>query len=745
MEIDPLSSHDASKDPSSPFLHAYGFLPEHLLAVLSRFLATRETSLPASFFDHQGVVSIGRGENEYKLDAWRMFDEGIKLGGWQTISHQLIARKLATQLSLPPVLPRVIHLPEYLRSSSSSDSSTLGPPPPAFPSRTSFSAEIVQALWIRYFAPLEAIVRIRKGVGDIRRSKDEEESRRRTVQEEWRRTLLARRAAEMRIKDEEMDGDVEQEEQEEELWEKSSGFLSESFVASKREADPISLVQLRALRPKPVTLPLSNLTSVLSIIDRKPFDTPLSEPRVFRASPDQPSSSSSATTTTPKQEPVSHSNLLLSPPQSTSPKETYEDSTKTTSHAQHRLSTPSPLRKSSAILVSQTPTSLNLIHTPPTPPSTTRRATSDPTPPAQIDVVASSIHPHLLFPRRPSRTPARPLKPSTARPNHSPVQASAVPAIQITHPTPTPSNSNNKRPADATLIAPSKKPRAVSFLLPKPTVEQEKISVGETAVDEGTESNLEGKKVVIGTDVRDEDVRTKLEAEVELLGGEISVRAVKEDWEDDENVEEKKKVVLLCWRNQGREEVEWAIKAGALLRTRLWISSLLHPNGSNLPFSTHRPREASLSGFESFKICITEYREPQYPIVVALIHLTGAAFSRTLTSSCTHLLCPPTVCASSSTTGTAPISESLKLTQAKKILLERPGSLRIVRDGKAWLLRCLEKGGDQVDVDAVEMIERAMAVAAAGGVGASGRMEEGERGREALGEVTGSLSEMVLG
>lgn len=61
------------------------------------------------------------------------------------------------------------------------------------------------------------------------------------------------------------------------------------------------------------------------------------------------------------------------------------------------------------------------------------------------------------------------------------------------------------------------------------------------------------------------------------------------------------------------------------------------------------------------------------------------------------------------------------------------------------MLRCLEKGGDQVDVDAVEMIERAMAVAAAGGVGASGRMEEGERGREALGEVTGSLSEMVLG
>lgn len=70
---------------------------------------------------------------------------------------------------------------------------------------------------------------------------------------------------------------------------------------------------------------------------------------------------------------------------------------------------------------------------------------------------------------------------------------------------------------------------------------------------------------MIGTDVRDEDVRTKLEAEVELLGGEISVRAVKEDWEDDENVEEKKKVVLLCWRNQGREEVEWVSRVVFLL------------------------------------------------------------------------------------------------------------------------------------------------------------------------------------
>jgi len=131
-----------------------------------------------------------------------------------------------------------------------------------------------------------------------------------------------------------------------------------------------------------------------------------------------------------------------------------------------------------------------------------------------------------------------------------------------------------------------------------------------------------------------------------------------------------------------------AIKAGALLRTQLWISSLWHRNSPNLPpVFTHHPREgfgswirgirkcfyiphpsassssfppsrlnlndaSLLSFFSRFpspsslaiaqKICLTDYRNHHHTILVALVHLTGATFSKVLTDRCTHLLCPPT-------------------------------------------------------------------------------------------------------
>jgi len=102
MEIDSLPSPlDQNPSPSS-FLDCYGFLPQDLISVLSRFLSTRETRLPASFFEDRGLVSIGRGDDRLEFDAWRLLDQGIKLGGWKNVSDNDGPSRIS--LPLPPLL-----------------------------------------------------------------------------------------------------------------------------------------------------------------------------------------------------------------------------------------------------------------------------------------------------------------------------------------------------------------------------------------------------------------------------------------------------------------------------------------------------------------------------------------------------------------------------------------------------------------------------------------------------------------
>jgi len=76
--------------------------------------------------------------------------------------------------------------------------------------------------------------------------------------------------------------------------------------------------------------------------------------------------------------------------------------------------------------------------------------------------------------------------------------------------------------------------------------------------EDDLKETLKGMKVVIGTDVQGEEVREKLEMEVEMLGGEISIRStIAEDWEkEEEDGDEKRKVVLICWRKDEGREVE---------------------------------------------------------------------------------------------------------------------------------------------------------------------------------------------
>ncbi|KAL7417882.1 hypothetical protein BDY24DRAFT_373191 [Mrakia frigida] len=243
--------------------------------------------------------------------------------------------------------------------------------------------------------------------------------------------------------------------------------------------------------------------------------------------------------------------------------------------AQHRrLSTPSPLRKTSAILVSsRTPSSFDLLQSPPSPPSAISQSSSDPTPRQPKDGAASSsIKPPFLFARQASRvcTPP-PLRSSpTQTANPSSIQAIGLAQPAPTAP-PTPSlvNSNRKRPFDPALLAPSKKRRSdhVSFLLPN-----DKENEHEAAMPSPTEVDLKGCKIVIGADVQDEQTREQLEEDVEALDGEISVRAVREDWEDDgEGIQ----VVLICWETSEGAEGSPAAREEVELVSRVQLMSFL--------------------------------------------------------------------------------------------------------------------------------------------------------------------------
>ena len=77
------SSSDVSTS-SAAFETSYGFPPSELVALLARHMDNQGRSLPRLFLDQEGIISLGR--EGYEIEAWQLWDFGMKLGGWDQVS-----------------------------------------------------------------------------------------------------------------------------------------------------------------------------------------------------------------------------------------------------------------------------------------------------------------------------------------------------------------------------------------------------------------------------------------------------------------------------------------------------------------------------------------------------------------------------------------------------------------------------------------------------------------------------------
>ena len=94
MDADIISLSSSSSSTSLPsnasptsveFESTYGFPPDELVVLLARHMDNQGRTLPRTFLDNEGIISLGR--EGYEIEAWQLWDEGIKLGGWDQVSR----------------------------------------------------------------------------------------------------------------------------------------------------------------------------------------------------------------------------------------------------------------------------------------------------------------------------------------------------------------------------------------------------------------------------------------------------------------------------------------------------------------------------------------------------------------------------------------------------------------------------------------------------------------------------------